>query len=484
MKIKRVNVGIVGSGPNAAIAAEYFSQFNNIRITMLDAGINNKKKFQIKNEGFIPKKSFFGNFFMYKRADNLKFNFKNAEFDTSHAYGGLSNVWGANISYLSETYQKKWGIKKTSFLKAFKFVISKIPHLGITDEIDFLNKYKFSSSHLIKNLNLKQSVLKKLRENNLKFGLSKLAIDKNKCTLCTKCMEGCEPDAIFNSIHLIEDLVKKNKIKYIPNILVDKFYEKSNKVFLNALNIGNNKSVTYEFDLLFVGAGAIDSTIIFDKSLNGPKSYIVKESKKYYKLFFSFGSINSKISETISLSHYFIQHNLNESRIHAQLYPIFFILRFIFKGKLSWMLKLFSFFLKRLYVCMIYLDSEDSGNIKINFNDDYSRCDVISFEKKRSEARLNKFIKTMKKFILDLKLIPLPFVLSSKLGHSQHFGSTMPMMKKAKKFNVDMLGRPFGFKKVSFIDASVIPSIPAEPTTINTMTNAVRICDEMLSNER
>lgn len=53
------------------------------------------------------------------------------------------------------------------------------------------------------------------------------------------------------------------------------------------------------------------------------------------------------------------------------------------------------------------------------------------------------------------------------------------MKKNPKNHEVDLLGRPVGFKRISFIDASILPKIPSAPTTINVIANAVRICSEI-----
>jgi choline dehydrogenase-like flavoprotein len=44
-----------------------------------------------------------------------------------------------------------------------------------------------------------------------------------------------------------------------------------------------------------------------------------------------------------------------------------------------------------------------------------------------------------------------------------------------------MLGRPYRHKRTFIIDSSVLPSIPASPTTIVVMANAVRICKAIIT---
>ena len=86
----------------------------------------------------------------------------------------------------------------------------------------------------------------------------------------------------------------------------------------------------------------------------------------------------------------------------------------------------------------------------------------------------------MKNNFKTTKLFPLPLILESKLGHSQHFGGTIPMKPYPKSGEVDLYGRLSGCCNTYIVDGSILPSIPASPTTIVVMSNAVRICDELI----
>ena len=77
-------------------------------------------------------------------------------------------------------------------------------------------------------------------------------------------------------------------------------------------------------------------------------------------------------------------------------------------------------------------------------------------------------------------LFPFKFIIPSKLGHSQHFGGSLPMSKIKSHNRTDFMGRPFNMKNVHVVDSTILPSIPATPTTFVCMANAVRIMKGIL----
>jgi ferredoxin len=276
---KKIKIGIVGTGPSSISVAKYFSSIPDIDLTIIDIGNTFKNYSKNHKLSLIPKKSFFGNFFMYQRNDKLKIIHKNnVDFDTSHALGGLSTVWGANVSYLNNIYFKKWNISPSKFLDAFKFVVRFMPHISINDEIDKEYDYKFNSIHFIKKPKFEN---KKKPDSNLSFGLSKLAINPKLCTKCSRCMEGCSYNAIFNSKDILYDLLFFRNITYKNNLQALRFVEKNKVIALTSKNLANGKTIEHQFDYLFIGAGVLDSTLIYSRSLGGNNNFKIKESKKF-----------------------------------------------------------------------------------------------------------------------------------------------------------------------------------------------------------
>jgi choline dehydrogenase-like flavoprotein len=60
-------------------------------------------------------------------------------------------------------------------------------------------------------------------------------------------------------------------------------------------------------------------------------------------------------------------------------------------------------------------------------------------------------------------------------GRGFHCGGSFPMSLHPHQGETDVLGRPFGWKRIHVVDASVLPSIPATTITFSAMANAHRI---------
>jgi NAD-dependent dihydropyrimidine dehydrogenase PreA subunit len=483
---------IIGSGPSGAIAADYLINHSAFNVEMLDVGYSPEKFVAPTSSGFIPPKTLFGNAFMYQRFDKFKFFFDGkTEFNSSHAKGGLSNVWGANISSLHKKYLKNWGLDAFDFYEGFNYVLRRIPVLARSDMVDELYSIPISNKHTITSgISYDHTVFTasqkdELRKNNLFVGASKLALNPDTCTKCAKCMFGCAENSIFNASSLVDDLHQFHHFKYKPNFHVEKFEEKDGVVLVHAYNAIEKKLQIIEYDYLIIAAGVLDSSIIVNRSLS-PDNKIInfKESKKYYLPFFSTKLFSaSNLASNISLSHIVIQNLEGKSMTHCQLYPLFHVLEYILVSKFgkysALILTPFKFFLKYFYLGMVYLDSEDSGDLKVELGDE--KITITGNESSKSNKRLNIFLEKVRQSFSILKLVPIRLTLSSKLGHSQHFGGSLPMTKDPK-FNsqTDMLGRPFMQRRTFVVDTSVLPTIPSVPTTINVMANSVRISKSII----
>jgi len=137
-------------------------------------------------------------------------------------------------------------------------------------------------------------------------------------------------------------------------------------------------------------------------------------------------------------------------------------------------------FMSRLVIAQGYLHSNSSSHISIELKNGQPSRLILKKNENKAAAKLIKGIawklfKNRKYF----KFLPLiPFVKVGKPGESNHYGGSFPMSNNPKKFESDKLGRPFGFKNVHLVDASVFPSIPAQAITLTIMANAYRIADK------
>ena len=151
-----------------------------------------------------------------------------------------------------------------------------------------------------------------------------------------------------------------------------------------------------------------------------------------------------------------------------------------FIAKISKPLK--KWFLSHLVLVMTNLHSstgpfyavEASGdNAKSRFLGDL----VYSNKIRRLESRVGRFLDRK---LIRIGFLPLPFTKKgSGDGFGYHIGGSMPMGGK-DKMSTDNLGRFEGSSLISFVDTSVLPSIPSTTIGFLAAANAFRIANAVL----
>jgi ferredoxin len=495
-------VAIVGSGPSGVTAAGILIAAG-INVDMYDVGTDAKYEDQRTNkvvkEGVIPRKALFGKTYMYCRRDGMRIiKSDNVSFDTSHAKGGLSTVWGATVSAVTAHDIADWPVSIQEISEHLKDVFSSM-HLSARDDmIDRIYpiklqgidlQYENTQSEFI--LKMAQSNASELIKREIYIGKSKLAINnnvgsENGCILCAKCMTGCERGSIFNSWSIVRSLQKQPFFRYFDDCLVQRFDDSGDFVIINLLNLNDGLNRNERYDSVILAAGCIDSTKIVDSSLGWTgHEYHINDSQKYYFPVWVDKGRGSVVDKSISLAHLYVQSfDSNGNVVQGQLYASKFILSLIFEdilGKLGGIIgNILSPYLNRIYVGVAYFSSSVSGKIGIRFTDD-NQMFLRGIVNQKSGDEFNNFIS---KLLNSRKLTGFAPIfrikLRSKLGHSQHFGGTIPMRVNPVIYEADNLGRPFGCKNVYIVDSTVLTSVPATPTTSLVMANSARIASSLV----
>ena len=104
----------------------------------------------------------------------------------------------------------------------------------------------------------------------------------------------------------------------------------------------------------------------------------------------------------------------------------------------------------------------------------YARLDRARHSVKRALRVLARSAPRFRSFILPgLTTLSMP-------GAGNHLAGSFPMRANpTKPFEVDVLGRPLGFRRLHVVDSAVMPSVPATTIALLTMANADRIATEV-----
>ncbi len=515
---------VVGSGPSGVACAHALLK-QGLEVTMLDSGLeleSQQKTLLEKLSNTLPDnwnqndintikgntkvnpsgsfvKGVYGSDFPTRETERFFPNeIKNVQLRMSLAKGGLSNIWGAALlPYIDEDI-KDWPIGVKELSPHYESALSLIDLAATNDDLSlkfplYTKKYqeiKYSNqatslmSDLISNKNT-------LNSSGFDFGYSRLAVKVNEtnsnhgCKYCGLCHYGCPYEAIYNSAFTLNELLKNEKFHYIKNVIVKKVHESSGEVTITATSRTNNEEITFKALRVYLACGVVPSTKIILESLKAYNEKVTMKDSQWFLIpLIRYKKVSDILNENLfTLSQVFIElfdKNLSANTINLQVYTYNDLyLRAIKNTPLKYFLPLVQYpvneLLGRLVVIMGYLHSNDSSEISVKLQ----KNNKLLFE-----AQTNNKVKTIvsgvyKKFFTykdSFKAIPIPGITKiPPPGYGSHSGGTFPMRDKPHEFETDILGRPYGFKKVHIVDASVFPSIPATTITLTIMANAHRI---------
>lgn len=499
-------VAVVGSGPSGSTAARILIDAG-VEVDMYDVGTDatyhDFDQNQVRKDGLIPQKTLFGSAYMYRRRDGLNVSASaNVSFDTSHAKGGLSTVWGATVGAVTAHDIADWPVSIDELSHHLEHVFDHMRLSAREDMIDSVYPVKLKGSDLCYENSQSKYILEKvslnaaeLSKHDIMVGKAKLAIDSvagsvTSCVLCGQCMTGCERGSIFNAWNTVRSLQEHPRFQYWGNHLVHAFKEHDQLVELDASNVSDGTRRQECYDAVILAAGCIDSTKIVDSSLGWTgHEYQIKDSQKFYFPVWVGRGGSSPVNKSIALAHLYVQgFDTRGYVVQGQLYPGKLLVQTIFEHLLGGFGRMIgrcvSPFLNRCFVGVAYFSSAVSGRIGIRFADS-EQMFVRGESNGQGAQEFNTFVGKLIKLRKLTGFSPLFHLkMESKLGHSQHFGGTIPMKANPKKYESDCLGRPFGCQKVYVVDSTVLTSIPATPTTGLVMANASRIASSLAKSLR
>jgi len=512
---------VIGSGPAGVSVAKGLLE-GGAKVIMLDAGLklDEKRSAVVENcstKNFsdwtddeirtlkggmkankqgMPQKSLFGSDFPYRDTTKyLNWVAQNVDLRPSLALGGLSNTWGAAMLPFKDTDINTWPFNNDE-LKYHYHAVTKFTGLaGKRDDLenilpiycDELGELKQSNQaeHILSNLNRFKT---ELNAEGWMFGQSRVGVKtkpnhKIGCTYCALCMHGCVYNCIYNSSYTVQELKNDNNFQYKNGIIVRKINENEDRVIINGFYINSGEEFKLEVDRVYLATGTISTAQILLRSLNRYEETIEMKDSQHFLvpilLKRGFKSLKSEAMHT--LSQIFIEidkSDISKRSIHLQLYTYNSTMSDVLKSTLGLMNGLSGFLESRLIVLQGYLHSDESGKIQITLKRDNKTetLDLKGITNPNSKRIIYKLMYELFKHSRKIGGVILPPLLAIyKPGHGYHSGGSMAMSLNPKMNESDLLGRPFGLKKVHVVDASILPSIPATTITFPVMANAHRI---------
>jgi len=492
---------IIGSGAAAYFSAKHLIEkigVHHSQIDIITTGSHESAEKLYENPGLneftsdkkmtgaIPEKLLFGSDKIYSHHQYIKLDTQFLKYKpkaTSY-FGGLTHVWGANLSLLSfsDLNASEELIPLTKYDESLyaDFYASGQKTNGRpsrTAKLIYRSNYSNNVS-----FNNKITILQKINlDDDFKISFSNLALNISAgvsgCIYCGECLIGCKKRSIWSSAQAFYELRKKYPINLIENSRVVKIVKHVDRVNINYIRDGEQYSSSYS--RAFLGPGVLDTLDILANSDMLPKSTRLHDSKKYFTIFFTIKKSDPEFERNnITLSELTYQYNTPYGTIHSQIYPSTLILDNLLKKSRvpNWARKIISTHFK---FGMVYLPQGYSDRASItNSKEKYAISNLnstLSLKFQRLIRLGMHYFKSLVRFI-PLQYIKIPFYYKAPLLNSQHFGN----VRDENNIHIN----DFLPDTIQTIDSSALRYITGMPTTLLIAANAKCVIDRVFNNEK
>ena len=520
-------VCIVGSGP-AAVAAAHALVSQGVEVTMLDVGLDLEperarllddlaagtpetwdaatlaklKAGMLATTGGIPEKLTYGSDFPFRDVGQAgKVERRGADALISAALGGLSNAWGSNLMTYAKHDIDDWCISSEELAPHYRAVSSFIPVSGRIDDLAEFFPFHGQDGVMVHPSQQAQSLMRTLTSNRaalraagMSAGYSRLAVqaepavdNSHGCVHCGLCLYGCPYRLIYSSRSTVQQLRRRSNFRYLKGVIVKRVIEHSAHVEIDAQSVESGEAVHFSARRVYLACGAVSTTRILLASMPAAASPVVMKDSQFFLFpMLHYDCVPGVMQERLhTLGQVYLEvmdRALSPRTIQLQVYTYNDLFDAALRDKLKFLHPLAKPFLPsffgRMSIVMGYLHSDDSAGLKIGLDRDEGGG-TLRIEAIPSDRPAKVIDGVMRKLWRNrslLRAIPLrPMLEIFKPGKSYHYGCTFPMREAPGTGESDRWGRPFGFKRVHVVDASVLPSVAATSIVFTAMANAHRI---------
>jgi len=288
---------------------------------------------------------------------------------------------------------------------------------------------------------------------------------------------------------MLDGMVLRGEVVYRGGLFVRSVREDADQAHVEVLDL-NRGPAELTFKTIFLAAGPLNTTAILLRSAGHyDRPVLLKESQK-----FVLPALRTRAARTaaeqpsITLAAAFIEariRELSDHWVHVQMIPMndLVVTASRLPGlKLPYTCRLWAPILRRVMLAWCGMHSDHSSSLELTLRRGADDSDTLSIalnvsEQARLEARVaaRRLTRVSRKAGIYFQPRMIRF---SNPGSGTHCGSSFPMRSRpVGAFDSDELGRPFGWRRVHVVDASVLPSIPGTTLAFPVMANAVRIAE-------
>jgi choline dehydrogenase-like flavoprotein len=421
----------------------------------------------------------------------------------SGAYGGFSNVWGAQVMPFTEATFRTWPVHASKMLGHYAAILERIPYAAEEDDLAALFPVLGGNDPLPPLSDRSTAVLERYARHRRRFnargvllGRARLAMDAPACIRAGLCMTGCPYSLIYSAAHTLDGLRDQGALKYHRGLLAVRVEEDERGATVVARELGSGRLQRFTADRVLLACGAIGTSRLVMGSLGlSDTTARVAESMQFVLPFASALPVGDpRERRDFTLNQFNMVVTLDEagydvSVLHFYTYNPAFLQALPGFLRTEWAKRPRAHLLRRLSVAIGYLPSWRSPSFTIRVQaprDEAELPPLLVSGDRHGLAGSTMFRQVLRRIAASapaLDLWPvLPMLRISAGGKSYHWGSVFPHSDRPSgRFASDTLGRVAPWQRIHVVDASVFPTVPATTFTLTIMANAHRIASEAVA---
>ncbi len=455
--------------------------------------------------GGLPEKRAYGSDFPFRDAGQLAgiepHGLANPSL-VSGAYGGFSNVWGAQIMPFSKQTFGGWPITWSEMEPHYRTALGEMDLAGEEDDLNELFPLMAPARSLPPSADRTERVLGRYRQrralvrsHGITLGRARLAFRSDECTRCGLCMTGCPHQLIYSSSHTFDRLRAKKRIRYRPDILAVHLDEVDGEPHVLVRSTRTGRVERIGADRIFVACGGIGTARLVLGSLGAfDQPVYLQESVQFVMPTMSLRAIpDPRSARNFTLNQFNLLYDVSGDgvdlcQVHFYEYNPAFLASVPGAIRRPGAEPALAALLRRVSVGLGYVPGWASPTVKIvarrvsgGGHDRLPVLEVGGEAGGRWPPMLRALVRSMLKVAPALDLWPaVPMISLSPAAKSYHFGASFPHGRSRTATTTDRTGRLAAWDRIHLVDASVFPEVPATTFTLTIMANAHRIASETL----
>ena len=454
--------------------------------------------------GVLPQKRAYGSDFPFRdvgQLDGIEPLGPANPFVVSGAYGGFSNIWGAQIMPFSKGTFDRWPITLAEMEPHYRAALGEMTLAGEEDDLAELFPLMVPARRLPPSADRTERVLGRyrarralIRSHGITLGWARLAFRSDGCTRCGLCMTGCPHELIYSSSQTFDRLRTEKRISYRPDLLAVHLDEIDGDPHVLARSTRTGQLERITADRIFVACGGIGTTRLVLGSLGAfDRAVYLQESVQFVMPTVSMRPVpDPRLARNFTLNQFNLLYDDTGEGVDLCLVH-FYEYNPAFLASLPGAIRrpnaepALAALLRRISVGLGYLPGWGSPRVKIvarRASGGKDQLPILEIDREPSDGwppMLQRLVRSMLKVAPALDIWPaVPMISVSAAAKSYHFGATFPHGRVRTATTTDRMGRLAAWDHIHLVDASVFPNVPATTFTLTIMANAHRIASATL----